>query len=213
MTDKVSVKYADQTVMGFISALASASPAPGGGGAAALTAAAGISLTCMVCSLTLGKAKYAEYQELMDELIAKAGALKNACLAAIDDDAAAYNRVGAALALPKQSPDEQEARRAALQAALKDAAGPPMALLVLCLDALRLTERAVGKSNASAASDLGVAALLLAAAARAAWLNVAANVKLIRDAAFNEQYTREGMRKLDEAAAAADRIYAEISRG
>ena len=47
----------------FISVLASDAPAPGGGSASALAGAMGVGLSKMVAALTLGKPKYAEYEE------------------------------------------------------------------------------------------------------------------------------------------------------
>ena len=47
------------TVAGFLTELASSSPAPGGGSVAAFSASTGAALTAMVCRLTIGKKKYA----------------------------------------------------------------------------------------------------------------------------------------------------------
>ena len=53
------MKLVDLSLTEFAQVLGSDAPAPGGGSAAALSAANGISLTKMVCELTLGKKKYA----------------------------------------------------------------------------------------------------------------------------------------------------------
>ena len=55
------MKLVDLSLTEFVQVLGSDAPAPGGGSAAALSAANGISLTKMVCELTLGKKKYAEF--------------------------------------------------------------------------------------------------------------------------------------------------------
>ena len=49
------MKLVDLSLTEFVQVLGSDAPAPGGGSAAALSAANGISLTKMVCELTLGK--------------------------------------------------------------------------------------------------------------------------------------------------------------
>ena len=45
--------------LAFVDLLASKEPAPGGGSAAALEGALGTALAAMVCSLTVGKERYA----------------------------------------------------------------------------------------------------------------------------------------------------------
>ena len=56
----------DLSLTDFAKVLSSDAPAPGGGSAAALSGANGISLTKMVCELTLGKKKYADYQVIIE---------------------------------------------------------------------------------------------------------------------------------------------------
>ncbi len=45
-------------------------------GAAALVGAIGMALGSMVCNLTIGKKKYAEYEESVKEILSKAGKLE-----------------------------------------------------------------------------------------------------------------------------------------
>ena len=52
----------EDTIPGFLDALASERPTPGGGGAAAISGAMGAALVSMVCNLTIGKKKYAEVE-------------------------------------------------------------------------------------------------------------------------------------------------------
>jgi len=69
---------------------------------------------------------------------------------------------------------------------------------------------AVGKTNASAASDLGVAAYSLGAAVHGAWLNVLINVSGIKDAAFVEHYRSAGQKLVAESDLCADSISIQI---
>jgi formiminotetrahydrofolate cyclodeaminase len=68
------MKLVEMKVNEYLDVLKSDAPAPGGGSASALAAAQGMALLCMVCDLTLGKEKYAEYQEVCGEAKAKAAA-------------------------------------------------------------------------------------------------------------------------------------------
>ncbi|MCL2204399.1 MAG: cyclodeaminase/cyclohydrolase family protein [Defluviitaleaceae bacterium] len=194
----------------FINRVASDSPAPGGGSVAAVTAAQGIALTRMVALLTVGKKKYAQYDALMGEISAKAEVLANKLTAYVDKDTEAYNGVSAVFALPKNTDEEKKARSAAMQTALKAAAAVPFEVMELCVEALKLTEEAVGKSNTNAASDLGVAALNIGAGAMGAWLNVKINLAGIKDADFTARYGQQGATLDKEAQAISARIYEQI---
>ncbi len=44
----------------------------------------------MVCNLTIGKKKYAEYEESVKEILSKAGKLEKDLLKMIDDDAECF---------------------------------------------------------------------------------------------------------------------------
>ena len=57
------MRISEKTCIEFVDVLASKSAVPGGGGAAALVGAIGMALGSMVCNLTIGKKKYAEYEE------------------------------------------------------------------------------------------------------------------------------------------------------
>ncbi|MBO0477464.1 cyclodeaminase/cyclohydrolase family protein [Vagococcus sp. DIV0080] len=204
------MKLVELTVKGFVDVLGSDAPAPGGGSAAALAAAMGISLTKMVCELTIGKKKYAEFEEDMKLVFDESKALQKHLLDAIDEDTEAFNAVSAVFDMPKETDNEKAARRAAMQTALQGAAESPFHMMKLMVNALEITKRAIGKSNTNAASDLGVAALNLKAGLQGAWLNVLINLSSIKDAEFVAQHREEGETLLAKGCALADEIYEEI---
>lgn len=200
----------DLSLKDFATVLGSDAPAPGGGSAAALSGANGISLTKMVCELTLGKKKYADYQEVIEEVHLKSSSLQEKLLVAIDKDTEAFNLVSAVFDMPKETDDDKTARRAAMQSALKEAAQSPYDMMLLMVEALEVTEKAVGKSNTNAASDLGVAALNLKAGLQGAWLNVLINLSGIKDDAFVSNYRQKGQELLTRGCDIADTIYERI---
>jgi len=199
----------DLKVSEFIDLLASDAPAPGGGSAAALTSAMGAGLIYMVTQLTVGRKKYAQVEDLMVDLAEKANAAKSALVKSIDADTVAYNAVSAAYGLPKETDEEKKARSRAIQQALQGATKTPFTVMELSLDAMRLAHLALGKSNANAASDLGVAALNLSAGVHGAWLNVEINLSGIKDEGFVQKYNDGGKKILEEA----DRLASEIKAG
>ena len=207
------MKLADMQVTQFCDVLASDAPAPGGGSTAALEGALGAALTAMVCGLTtVGKSreKYAEYQEFVLASQKKALDLKARFMDVMDRDTEAFNVVSAAFGMPKATDEEKAARSAAIQKGLEGCTRTPFEMMELSLEALRLTEGLVDRSNANAASDLGCAALHLGCAIQGAWLNVLINLGSIRDVAFAAQYRTRGQILLDEALPLSRRIYGRI---
>ena len=114
------------------------------------------------------------------------------------------------MASNKETDDDKAARRAAMQSALKEAAQSPYDMMLLMVEALEVTEKAVGKSNTNAASDLGVAALNLKAGLQGAWLNVLINLSGIKDDAFVSNYRQKGQELLTRGCDIADTIYERI---
>ena len=204
------MQLAELTVRGFADLLGSDAPAPGGGSAAALAGALGAALTAMVGSLTVGRKKYAEFDGLARETLEKARDLEHRFLDVMERDTEAFNAVSAVFAMPKGTDQEKEAQAAAMQEALQGCTKTPFEMMELSLEALRLTDGLVDRSNASAASDLGCAALSLKAAIQGAWLNVLINIGGIQDQAFADEYRQKGQALLDKALPLADAIYQEV---
>ena len=204
------MKLADLKVTEFIDLLASDAPAPGGGSAAALEGAIGAALTAMVCGLTKGKKKFAEFNDLAVETEVKALALKDRFVDVMDRDTEAFNVVSAAFGMPKETDEEKAARSAAIQKGLEGCTATPFEMMEIALETLELTDSILGKSNDSAASDLGVSALSLRAAVQGAWLNVLINIGSLKNKELAEDYRVKGEALLAKALPLADKIYAEV---
>ncbi len=204
------MKLVELKVSEFCDVLSSDAPAPGGGSTAALEGAVGAALTAMVASLTLGKKKYAEYEDIAKETIEKANKIKVQFVDVLDRDTEAFNGVSAVFAMPKNTDEEKAARKEAMQKALKACTETPMEMMELCLESLKVTESILGKFNTSAASDLGVSALSIKAAVQGAWLNVLINLAGINDEEYVKEYKAKGQKILDQVLPLADKIYNEI---
>ena len=204
------MKLAEHTVNDFVNVLASDAPAPGGGSAAALIGAVGASLAAMVAGLTLGKEKYREFAAQTEVLQADGLRLQKRFLELIDQDTETFNEVSAAYKLPKATEAEKDARRAAIEQALQNATRTPFAMMETAAECLQLVAGAVGKTNASAASDLGVAAYSLRAALHGAWLNVLINIGGIKDDAFVSHYKAAGQKLLVDSDIFAETISRQI---
>lgn len=201
------MKLTEMQLRAFCELLASDAPAPGGGSASALAGAMGIGLAEMVANLTVGKKKYAEFEANALEMKTAAHKLVDDMIVSIDKDTEAFDGVSAVFAMPKDSEEEKAARKEAMQKALKEATLAPFGVMELCVEALTVVEKGLGKTNTSAASDLGVAALNLKSAVQGAWLNVLINLGGIKDEAFVSEYKNKGQALLEQALPMADRIY------
>ena len=191
----------------FLAELASSAPTPGGGGAAALCGALGIALGNMVGSLTLGKKKYAEVQEDIAELNAKAEALRAGFVALVDADAEAFAPLSRAYSIPKDDP----ARDEIMEPALLKAAEAPLEIMRKCAEALDLISGYAAKGSALAISDAGCAAALCGAAMEAAALNVKINTKSMKNRAVADSINAEMNELLQKYFALSQEIYNDVS--
>lgn len=174
-------KLVNTEISEYIEVLSSEAPAPGGGAVAALTAAQGAALIVMVANLTIGKKKYAEYEELNIGARDEARTYLEQLMKGVDEDKEAFEQVSKAYSMAKQTDSKKAARREAIAIASVGAADAPLKLMRAGVCALRLAADMIGKSNANLVSDLYVAALNLNAGVQAASYNVAANIPYIAD--------------------------------
>ena len=197
----------DLDIKKYMENLASNLPAPGGGSASALAGAQGISLVMMVAELTVGKEKYKEWEPYCQKAISDGAAIQTNFLKAIDDDTDAYNKVGAAFKLPKNTDEEKAARSRAIQVATVLATRVPLRTMGISLDALKVAESLIGKSNPNCSSDIGVGALNLKSALMGAWLNVKINLPGIKDENLKNELFEKGKALLEEGNKIADKCY------
>ncbi|MCK6438792.1 MAG: cyclodeaminase/cyclohydrolase family protein [Planctomycetes bacterium] len=174
----------------FLDDLASANPTPGGGAAAAVLGGIGCALASMVGNLTAGKKKYAEVEGRAREIVQDADRLRAELIQLYDEDIAAFDKVSAAMSLPKETDQQKATRTAALQAALKGATLSPLRCAQAALKGLDLSKAIAEIGNTNAISDAGVASLALHAAVNAATLNMRINLALIKDEGFVAEHTK-----------------------
>lgn len=194
----------------YLNLLESDAPAPGGGSVSALAGAQGIALMNMVCDLTIGKAKYAEFEEICLLAKATAATLGDGLRKAIDEDTEAFNLVSAAFKLSKETETDKEIRSKAIGEATLIATEVPFKTMTLSFEGLQVLETLVGKTNGNAASDLGVAALNLMAAIKGAWFNVRINLSGLKDGEKRVFFEETGNEMVKKAEEMAKRIEIEI---
>jgi formiminotetrahydrofolate cyclodeaminase len=169
-------RLTDLTVRRLIERLATSDPAPGGGSAAALAGAMGAALVRMAVELTVGRPAAEAHAEALTDIGVAASGWQSELLNLVELDANAYAAVVRARRLPRDSERDRRARDVQVAAAVREATRVPLATAHLANEVLGITERLAPLSNRNAVSDVGVAALLAAAALRGAALNVEINL-------------------------------------
>lgn len=180
--------FADESLRDFLDALAAGEPTPGGGAAAALAGSQAAALLVMALNFAVGRDKYAAVAAELNAIRARAQALRAELLELVDRDAAAYGAVAACFPMPKFTPQEKEARRIALETAMRGAAEVPLLVAERCLELIRLAEPVGRKGNPSAAGDVTTGVYLALAGLNSALLNVEINLTFIRDESFVTGY-------------------------
>ena len=173
--------YIDQPLQHYLDDLASAKPTPGGGSAAALSGALGAALASMVARLTLDKAKYADVQEEIKELLEQTEKLRDRFQQLLQKDIEAYGRLSACFKMPRDTDEERAARSKAIQAQLVEAALVPLEVTESAAELVRLCRRIAEIGNATVLSDVAVGSMLASSAgASAAWM-VRVNLRAMKD--------------------------------
>jgi len=150
--------YKNHTLKEYLDDLAAKLPAPGGGSAAALNAAMGASLISMVINFTLGKPKYAQYEEALKAMLKKSEELREQFLNLVDLDVVAY-----------KSKDT------------RNALNVPFMLARLSFEGIKMCPALIKKGNINLISDVAVAAIFFESAFSSAYCNVDINLKIIAD--------------------------------
>ena len=111
------MKLIDLSVAEFIGKVDSSEPAPGGGSVSALSGALGVALANMVCKLTTGRKKYEEHENLIQEMLGKLADLQTKLVTGVDKDTEAFNDVSAVFTMPKETDEDKQKRKGAMQVA------------------------------------------------------------------------------------------------
>ena len=198
--------YTEMTVKEFLEELASDSPAPGGGSVSALAGSMAASLVAMVARFTAGRGGSEDREEQVKSKLDQSIRLQHALQKDVDGDTAAYNRVVEAYRMPKERPEQKEARSRAIQKALREATQLPLQVAKSCLEVLLLCRWAVREGNPNTWSDAVTALVLAQSGIRGALANVAINLGGIKDAGF-----KEGMRvRAEEISVETERLLVEM---
>ena len=194
----------------FTDLLASSSAVPGGGSACAYVGALGMALGSMVGNLTVGKKKYADVEEEMQNLIKASSAIVRRFNLLVEADMKAFSGLAIAYGLPSGTDEEKAIKDKVMQPALIEAARVPLEIGECALDALALLDIFAHKGSRMVISDAGTGAALCKAVIEGARLNVLINLKSMKDEnAKSEIFTRLEEIK-SQGISLADEIYGYV---
>jgi formiminotetrahydrofolate cyclodeaminase len=208
------MKLVDLTVEQFINEVDSKSPAPGGGSVSALASSLGNSLARMVGHLTVGKKKFKEldehiqneFNQTLDELLK----IKEQMITLIDKDTEAFNEIMDAFKLPKENEEEIELRKQAIENATISAIEVPLSVAKHSMEAITLTEKIKEHGNKNCLSDLGVSMLMLHTGLVGAVMNVKINLGGLTNEKKKGYYENEIQYLLDNSNQIVSKFTTEI---
>ncbi len=199
---------ASKSCIDFAVLLASDAPVPGGGGAAALAGALGVSLGAMAGRLSAGRKKTEEERLALEERIEIADALRQRLLSLIDWDAAGFEPLAKAYAIPRDDPE----RKDKLRSASLHACEAPMEMLRCCAETAELLRDLRERVSPLLLSDVGCAAALCRGALEAAAMNVWVNTRSLPEDPEAVALNREARQVLDAAIPAAEEVAAAVRK-
>ena len=198
------MKMLEQSAVDFIGALSSNAPMPGGGGASATVGALAAALGMMVTNLTIGKKKYADYEEELIRCRSELEGLRDRLITLTDKDAEAFEPLSRAYSLPKDAPDYEHI----MEEALLTASLAPLEIMDTALECAHVLEVLVEKGSRLAISDVGVGIYFAQAAIEGASLNVYINTKMMKDRTRAEALNDRADAIIREGAALKEKISA-----
>ena len=202
---------ADMNIKDYLKELSSSAPIPGGGGVSALVGSLAASLGNMVCSLTIGKKKYADVENDIKEIADRLSVRRDKLVRLADKDAEVFKPLSAAYSLPHATDEEKAARDATIEPLLVDAAKAPeevMAEAVSLLDDISFLAK---NGSKLAISDAGCAAALVRATLSLAILNVKINTKMMKDRDKADKIDKNAKELYAQGTSHADKIYAYVA--
>ena len=200
----------EKKICEYLEVLSSKAPVPGGGGASALAGALGNALGQMVVNLTVGKKKYAEVEEEMQEYLERLKNMQQEFLHLSDRDAEVFAPLAECYRLPSATPEEKEHKETVMEEKLLDASMVPVEIMEKALELLEILDVLADKGSRMAVSDVGVAVQFTRTALLGAVMNVYINTKSMKNREKAEEINQNAKRMIKIGISQADEIYEKV---
>lgn len=211
LEDKDTKKLIDFTVADFAEETASESMAPGGGSISAYVGALGVSLGTMVANLSAHKPGWDSNWKMYSDWAEKGQAYKNKLLFLVDEDTNAFNKIIDGFRMPKNTEEEKEARKKAVEDATKYATEIPFEVMQTACNSMEVMQAMIKDGLQNSLSDAGVGALCARTAVIGAYFNVKINAKDIKDRAFADDILARAEKVYQKAIAIEQEVIAHIN--
>lgn len=197
-------RLVDLSLTEFASETSSESPAPGGGSIAAYVGALGAALGTMVANLSSHKRGWDDRWEEFSLVAEEGQGYVKRLLELVDEDTRSFNEILEAFKMPKDSEEEQAARKKAVEKATKYATEVPFRAMEQAFNSMKVMREMVEKGLQSSLSDGAVGALCARTAVMSAFLNVRINAKGLEDRKFATDIIGRG-KEIEEKALALEK--------
>lgn len=191
-------------------ALASKAPVPGGGGASALGGALAAALGQMVANLTVGKKRYADVEEEMQQSLFALNILQMELMALADKDAEVFAPLAAAYGMPKDTAEQQAEKERVMEENLLAASLVPLQMMEKTSAVLDVLELLEDKGSRMAVSDVGVAVQFARAALNGAVMNIYINTKSMKNLEKAKELNEKAGKLIEKGTKQADEIYGKV---
>lgn len=202
----------EQKIETFLEELSSKQPTPGGGGASSLGGALAAALGLMVGNLTVGKKKYADVEQDVQEWMRQLQGLLQEMTCLADRDAEVFAPLAASYGLPSGTEEEKAYKEAVMEKNLLAASLVPMEIMENAVKILGILSELEEKGSVMAVSDVGVAVQFAKTALTGGVMNIYINTKSMKDVQTAKELNQKAERLLDEGVGQADGIYEKVLR-
>ena len=210
--DNKAKRLIDMSCLDFANETASESPAPGGGSISAYMGALGAALATMVANLSSHKRGWDDRWELFSQWAEKGQKIKDELLWLVDEDTNAFNKIMAAMSLPKGSEAEKAERKQAMDEATRYAIEIPLKTVQCSFKVFELCEAMIENGNPNSVSDVGVGTLCAKAAVTGAYLNVKINAAGLEDKTFAAEVTAKAYDYVQKAAELEKKLLMRVEK-
>ncbi len=197
--DNDEKKLIDLSAREFANETSRESPAPGGGSISAYIGALGASLGTMVANLSSHKRGWDDRWEFFSDWAEKGQKYKDELLRLVDLDTQAFNKIMEAYRMPKNTEQEQQERKKAIEEATKFAISVPLRVMQVAYESMEVIKAMAQHGMEASISDVGVGAMAALTAVRGAHLNVRINAKDLEDEQFKQQVLQQA-RQIEQKA-------------
>ena len=203
----------EMKIKDYLEELSGKAPVPGGGGVCGLAGALSASLGQMVCSLTMGKKKFASIEGEVSAAFARLQESRVRLLELADRDAEVFLPLSGAYSMPADTESEKEAKQTVMEACLKAAASVPCDIMNTVCHMLEDVAYIAVNGSRLAVSDAANAAALSRAVIASCLTNIRINTKLMHDRDHAEATEKAARALYADGIKECDRIYDIVMSG